>query len=48
LFSHVNPTALAAGAKHFLAKDVNAIRDVADAQSLDLGLLGDLAKWVFE
>jgi 3-hydroxyisobutyrate dehydrogenase-like beta-hydroxyacid dehydrogenase len=48
LFSHVNPTALAAGAKHFLAKDVNAIRDVADAQSLDLGLLGDLANWVFE
>jgi 3-hydroxyisobutyrate dehydrogenase-like beta-hydroxyacid dehydrogenase len=48
LFSHVNPTAMAAAAKHFLVKDVNAIRDVANAQGLNLGLLGDLASWVLE
>jgi 3-hydroxyisobutyrate dehydrogenase len=48
LFSHTEPKAMAEGARHFLMKDVNAIRDVAKAEGLDLGLLGDLAGWVFE
>jgi 3-hydroxyisobutyrate dehydrogenase len=48
LFSHREPKAMAEGARHFLVKDVNAIRDVANAQGLDLGLLGDLASWVFD
>jgi 3-hydroxyisobutyrate dehydrogenase-like beta-hydroxyacid dehydrogenase len=48
LFSHVEPKAMADGARHFLVKDVNAIRDVARSEGFDLGLLGDLAGWVFE
>ena len=46
LFTHAAPQAVANGAKHFLVKDVNVIREVAKAQGLSLGLLDDLAGWV--
>jgi hypothetical protein len=48
LFNHAEPKAMAEGARHFLVKDVNVIREVAQVQGIDLGLLGDLAGWVFE
>ncbi len=48
LFNDAEPQAMAEGARHFLVKDVNAIEELAQAQGLDLGLLGDLAGWVFE
>lgn len=35
-----------AGAGHYLAKDVNAVRATAAALGVDLGELGDLARWV--
>jgi 3-hydroxyisobutyrate dehydrogenase-like beta-hydroxyacid dehydrogenase len=48
LLQHVAPEALQGGARHYLVKDVTTIRAVADEQGIDLGLLGDLANWVFE
>lgn len=48
LFQHVPPEAMASAAKHYLVKDVNVIRQVAAEQGLDLGMLGDLASWVFD
>jgi 3-hydroxyisobutyrate dehydrogenase len=48
LFNHAEPKAMAEGARPFLVKDVNALREVAQAQGIDLGLLGELADWVFQ
>lgn len=48
LFQHVPPEAMATGARHYLAKDVGVIRDVAASEGIDLGELGELARWVFE
>jgi 3-hydroxyisobutyrate dehydrogenase-like beta-hydroxyacid dehydrogenase len=48
LFRHVPPEAMATGARHYLVKDVSVIREVAAAQGIQLGELGDLANWVFE
>ena len=42
------PEALRTGARHYLIKDVSTIRDVAAAQGIDLGQLGELANWVFD
>lgn len=46
LFRQVPPDAMAAGAKHYLVKDVSAIREVAESLDIDLGLLGELARWI--
>jgi 3-hydroxyisobutyrate dehydrogenase-like beta-hydroxyacid dehydrogenase len=48
LFQRVPPEALASGARHYLVKDVSVIREVAAAQGIELGELGELANWVFE
>ena len=48
MFRDVRPQAMGTSAKHFLAKDVEVVRAVADEQHIDLGLLGELAGWVFE
>ncbi len=48
LFQHMPPEAMATGARHYLVKDVGVIRDVAAAQGIDLGQLGELAGWVFD
>ena len=48
LFQHMPPESLAGGARHYLIKDVTTIRDVAGEQGIELGLLGELANWVFE
>ena len=48
LFQHMPPESLAVGARHYLIKDVSTIRDVAGEQGIELGLLGELANWVFE
>jgi 3-hydroxyisobutyrate dehydrogenase-like beta-hydroxyacid dehydrogenase len=48
LFNHAEPKAIAEGARPFLVKDVSALREVAQAQGIDLGLLGELADWVFQ
>lgn len=48
LFQHMPPVGLVDGARHYLIKDVNTIRTVAGEQGIDLGLLGDLANWVFD
>lgn len=47
LFQRIAPDAMAAGARQYLVKDVGVIREVAAAQGIDLGELGDLARWVF-
>lgn len=47
LFAHVEPDALVDGARPYLEKDVRTVQDVAAAEGIDLGLLGDLAGWVF-
>ena len=39
---------MAAGARHYLVKDVSVIREVAAATGIDLGDLGELANWVFD
>ena len=48
LFRDVPPDALANGARHYLVKDVTVIREVAAAQGIELGELGEMAGWVFE
>lgn len=48
LFQHVPPESMASGARHYLVKDVSTIRDVAEEQGIELGLLGELANWVFD
>jgi 3-hydroxyisobutyrate dehydrogenase-like beta-hydroxyacid dehydrogenase len=48
LFQHMPPESLAGGARHYLIKDVSTIREVAGEQGIELGLLGELANWVFE
>ncbi len=48
LFQTMPPEALRTGARHYLVKDVGAIRDVAAEQGIDLGQLGELANWVFD
>ena len=48
LFQQVPPEAMASGARHYLVKDVSVIREVAAAQGIELGELGELANWVFE
>lgn len=48
LFRQVPPATMAAGAKHYLVKDVETIRQVAAADGIELGELGELAAWVFE
>ena len=48
LLRHVAPESLAGGARHYLVKDVSTIRAVAAEQGIELGVLGDLANWVFE
>jgi 3-hydroxyisobutyrate dehydrogenase len=48
LFQHMAPESVAGGARHYLAKDVSTIRAVAGEQGIELGLLGELATWVFE
>lgn len=48
LFQHVPHRAMADGARHYLVKDVSVIREVAAAQGIELGELGDLANWVFD
>jgi 3-hydroxyisobutyrate dehydrogenase len=48
LFQHVPPASLAGGARHYLVKDVSTIREVAGEQGIELGVLGELANWVFE
>ncbi len=40
------PTALAQGARPYLQKDVGVVRDIAEAMGLELGELGELARWV--
>jgi 3-hydroxyisobutyrate dehydrogenase-like beta-hydroxyacid dehydrogenase len=47
LFRTRDPEALASGAKHYLVKDVDAVRIVADEGGIDLGELGRLAEWVY-
>jgi 3-hydroxyisobutyrate dehydrogenase len=47
LFAHALPDALVEGARPYLEKDVRTVQDVAAAGGIDLGLLGDLAGWVF-
>jgi 3-hydroxyisobutyrate dehydrogenase-like beta-hydroxyacid dehydrogenase len=42
------PAAIGAGVRAFLMKDVSTIRDVAVQAGIDLGVLGELAEWVFE
>jgi 3-hydroxyisobutyrate dehydrogenase-like beta-hydroxyacid dehydrogenase len=42
----VAPEQLAAGALPYLAKDMTVIREVAAPMGIDLGLLGELARWV--
>ncbi len=46
LFQHLQPEALVATARPFLAKDVAVVREVAASLGLDLGLLGELSEWV--
>lgn len=46
LLQHVPADTMVDLARPFLAKDVAVIRDVADKLGVDLGLLGDLARWV--
>jgi 3-hydroxyisobutyrate dehydrogenase-like beta-hydroxyacid dehydrogenase len=46
LFQHMAPEAMAAGAKPYLVKDVAVIREIAQAEGIDLGVLGELASWV--
>jgi 3-hydroxyisobutyrate dehydrogenase-like beta-hydroxyacid dehydrogenase len=48
LFQHLPPEHLATAARHYLVKDVSVIREVAAAQGVDLGDLGELADWVFD
>lgn len=48
LFQHIPPEVMAGSARHYLVKDVSVIREVAAAQGIDLGELGELANWVFE
>ena len=48
LLRHMAPESLAGGARHYLVKDVSTILEVAAEEGIDLGLLGDLAHWVFE
>jgi 3-hydroxyisobutyrate dehydrogenase len=48
LFQTVPPAAMKTGARHYLVKDVTVIREVAAAQGIELGELGDLANWVFD
>jgi 3-hydroxyisobutyrate dehydrogenase-like beta-hydroxyacid dehydrogenase len=48
LMQHADPRQLEAGARHYLVKDVGLIREVAAAQGISLGELGELANWVFE
>ena len=45
---HMPPDMLVDGPRHYLIKDVNTIRAVANDQGIELGLLGELANWVFE
>jgi 3-hydroxyisobutyrate dehydrogenase-like beta-hydroxyacid dehydrogenase len=47
LFRSRDPELAANGARHYLAKDVNAVRKVADDLGVDLGDLGQQANWVF-
>jgi len=48
LFQHVAPDSMAASARHYLVKDVRVIREVASADGIDLGELGERANWVFD
>jgi 3-hydroxyisobutyrate dehydrogenase-like beta-hydroxyacid dehydrogenase len=48
LLRSMAPGALVGGARHYLVKDVTTVRDVAAEQGIELGLLGELASWVFE
>jgi 3-hydroxyisobutyrate dehydrogenase-like beta-hydroxyacid dehydrogenase len=48
LLQHRVPQQLEAGARPYLVKDVDAIREVATAQGISLGDLGELANWVDE
>jgi len=46
LSSGAPPEQLEAGVLPYLSKDVSVVRDVTDAMGVDLGLLGELARWV--
>ena len=46
LIGGVDPQLLVTASRPFLAKDVAVVRTVADSIGLDLGMLGDLARWV--
>jgi 3-hydroxyisobutyrate dehydrogenase-like beta-hydroxyacid dehydrogenase len=48
LFQHIPPEVMKTSARHYLIKDVDVIRGVAAAQGIDLGELGELARWVYE
>jgi len=46
LLAHMPPEILSEQARPFLAKDVAVVREVADEIGVDLGILGELVKWV--
>lgn len=48
LLRQVQPAAMVAGAWPYLAKDVAVIREVAAADGIDLGTLGEIARWIDE
>jgi 3-hydroxyisobutyrate dehydrogenase-like beta-hydroxyacid dehydrogenase len=48
LFKSRDPETLSAGARHYLVKDIDAVRVVADELEIDLGELGELAGWVYD
>ncbi len=47
-FEHGDPDPTARGARPFLMKDVAVVREVAAAMDLDLGVLDEVASWVYE